>query len=365
MAHRPTNHAARGALTNAASRFAAAHGEDFDDGWDTLDTLADDDTAPPTRLHRDPTRRVISRNESPDVPFAASINPYKGCAHGCIYCFARPTHEYLDHSAGLDFETELYYKPEAAALFEAELRHPRYRCEAITLGANTDPYQPDDRKLAITREILEVAHQFNQPISVITKGAHVTRDLDLLGDMAGRGLASVFVSVTSLDSDIKRTLEPRAAAPGRRLATIRALAEAGVPTGALIAPVIPMITDHEIERLVAAVADAGARRVGHVLLRLPHSIKQLFREWLETHYPDRAAHVMSLIRQMRGGADYDATWGTRMTGTGHYAALIEKRIALARRRHGLEGQRFALDTSQFAPPPATGDQFGFDFGRQV
>ncbi|AWN15361.1 PA0069 family radical SAM protein [Salinisphaera sp. LB1] len=362
MAHRATHHKGRGALTNPASRFAATAGEDFDDGWDTIDQADEDDTAPATQLHRDPTRRVISRNESPDVPFSASINPYKGCAHGCIYCFARPTHEYLDHSAGLDFETEIYYKPEAAALFEAELRHPRYRCEAITLGANTDPYQPDDRHLGITRAILEVAHRFNQPISIVTKGAHVTRDLDLIGDMAARNLASVFVSLTSLDNELKRHLEPRAAAPAQRLRTIAALAEADVPTGALIAPVIPMITDAEMESLMTAAAEAGATRAGYVLLRLPHAIKHLFREWLDQHYPDRAQHVMSLIQQMRGGADYDATWGTRMTGTGTYADLIARRFALACKRTGINGKRFTLDTGAFRVPPAAGDQIGFDFG---
>ncbi|WP_348761650.1 PA0069 family radical SAM protein [uncultured Salinisphaera sp.] len=363
MTHRPVHHKSRGALTNTASRFAATHAEDFDDGWNTLadEVEAAGEQAPPTRLHRDPTRRVIARNDSPDVPFSASINPYKGCAHGCIYCFARPTHEYLDHSAGRDFETELYYKPEAATLLADELRHRVYTCEPITLGANTDPYQPDDRRLAITREILETAEAFNQPVSIITKGAHVTRDLDILTRMARRNLVSVFVSVTSLDGAIKRTLEPRAASPRQRLNTIAELARAGVPTGALVAPIIPMITDHEIEHLVAQAAGAGATRANYVLLRLPHSVKTLFREWLDTHYPDRAAHVMSLINQMRGGADYDSAWGTRMTGTGTYAELIAKRFRLACRQHGLNQHRFALDTTQFAPPPAPGDQMGLGF----
>ncbi|MGB7756437.1 MAG: PA0069 family radical SAM protein [Salinisphaera sp.] len=361
MAHRAIHHKGRGALTNPASRFAATAGEDFDDGWDTIDQIDDDEGRPATYLHRDPTRRVISRNESPDVPFSASINPYKGCAHGCIYCFARPTHEYLDHSSGLDFETQIYYKPEAAALFEAELRHSRYRCEPITLGANTDPYQPDDRQLGITRSILEVANRFNQPISIITKGAHVTRDLDLIGELAERNLASVFVSLTSLDNDLKRHLEPRAASPAQRLRTIAALADAGVPTGALVAPVIPMITDAEMESLVTAAAKVGATRAGYVLLRLPYAIKHLFREWLAQHYPDRAGHVMSLINQMRGGSDYEATWGTRMTGTGTYADLIAKRFTLACRRAGINGKRFTLDTHAFRAPPATGDQIGFDF----
>ncbi|WP_423822107.1 PA0069 family radical SAM protein [Salinisphaera sp. SPP-AMP-43] len=362
MAHRTTHHKGRGALGNPASRFAATASEDFDDGWDTIEHLDDDQDAPATHLHRDPTRRVISRNDSPDVPFSASINPYKGCAHGCIYCFARPTHEYLDHSAGLDFETEIYYKPEAAELFEAELRHGRYRCEAITLGANTDPYQPDDRHLGITRSILEVAQRFNQPVSIITKGAHIDRDLDLIADMGRRNLASVFVSLTSLDRDLKRHLEPRAASPSQRLRTIEALAEAGVPTGVLVAPIIPMITDAELETLVARAAEAGATRAGYVLLRLPHAIKHLFREWLAEHYPDRADHVMSLINQMRDGADYDSAWGSRMTGTGTYAELIARRFALACQRAGLNGRRFELDTQAFRVPPAAGDQLGLDFG---
>jgi len=369
MTHRPTHHKSRGALTNPGSRFAAHHAEDFDDGWDTLAADIDTPARVPTRLHADPARRVISRNHSPDVPFTASINPYKGCSHGCIYCFARPSHEYLDHSPGLDFETELYYKPDAAARFEAELRAPGYRCTPITLGANTDPYQPDEKQLKITRGLLEVAVRFNQPISIVTKGALVCRDLDLLARMAERQLLSVFVSLTSLDNAIKRTLEPRAASAAQRLATIRTLREAGVPVGVLIAPVIPMITDHELESLVAAAADAGALSAGYVMLRLPHAVKDLFREWLAAHYPDRATHVMSLINQIHGGRDYDSNWGTRMTGTGVHADLVARRFALACRRRGLAHGRssrgtdgpMALSTACFAPPPASGDQHGFDF----
>ena len=363
MPHRPTHHKTRGALTNPAGRFAAAGADDFDDGWGTLDAEAlADDTPPATRLHADPARRVISRNDSPDVPFSASINPYKGCSHGCIYCFARPTHEYLDHSAGLDFETEIYYKPDAAERFEAELRAPGYRCTPITLGANTDPYQPDERRLRITRALLAVARRFNQPISIVTKGALVTRDIDVLGEMAADNLASVMVSVTSLDATLKRRLEPRAAGPGRRFAAIEALRRAGIPVGVLVAPVIPALTDHELEALVARAAEAGALTAGYVLLRLPHGVKHLFRDWLAAHYPDRAAHVMSLINQSHGGRDYDARWGQRMRGSGVHAELIARRFRLACRRAGIDAsRRITLDTGRFACPPAAGDQKAFDF----
>lgn len=364
MSHRPAHRKSRGALSNPGSRFAAARGQDFDDGWQSLEAerAEQEGAGLPTRLHTDPARRVISHNDSPDVPFNASINPYKGCSHGCIYCFARPTHEYLDHSAGLDFETELYYKPDAAAVFEAELRAPGYRCEPITLGANTDPYQPDERHLGITRTLLEVADRFNQPVSIITKGALIDRDIDLLAAMAARHLVSVMISLTSLDPAIKRTLEPRAAGPQTRLRCMRRLAEAGVPVGALVAPVIPAITDHELEALVSAAADAGARTAGYVLLRLPHGIRHLFREWLEEHQPQRAPHVMSLVQQMHGGRDYDSNWGTRMRGSGVHAQLLARRFELACRRAGIHTRRrIALDCSRFAPPAASGDQQAFAF----
>lgn len=364
MVHQALHYKSRGALSNPGSRFSDQQATDCDDGWGTLDEAIREagEQAPVTRLHADPARRVISRNQSPDVPFSASINPYKGCSHGCIYCFARPTHEYLDLSAGLDFETEIYYKPDAAERLEAELRAPDYRCTPITLGANTDPYQPDEKHLRVTRSLLEVASRFNQPVSIVTKGALVCRDLDLLADMARRHLVSVFVSLTSLDNAVKRSLEPRAASPAQRLRTMAALHGAGIPVGVLIAPVIPMITDAELEALVARAADAGAVSAGYILLRLPHGVKQLFREWLATHFPARAAHVMSLINQMRGGRDNDANWGTRMTGTGPYAEMIERRFRLACRRAGLSsGHRITLNTTGFAPPPATGDQGAFDF----
>lgn len=361
MVHRTTHHKGRGALSNPGSRFGHTTAEDFDDGWGTLAEAADEAAPPATHLHHDPARRLISYNNSPDIPFSASINPYKGCSHGCVYCYARPTHEYLDHSPGLDFETEIYYKPEAATLFEAELRHPRYKCTAITLGANTDPYQPDDRHLAVTRSILEVANRFNQPISIVTKGAHITRDLDILGDMASRNLACVYVSLTTQDNELKRILEPHTASPTRRLRNIQALVQNGIPTGVLVAPIIPMITDSELETLVQAGADHGATRAGYVLLRLPHAIKTLFREWLVEHYPDRADHVMSLIRQMHGGADYQAGWGERMTGSGIHATLLADRFKLACQRAGINKRRFILEKTSFQVPPATGDQLGFKF----
>ncbi len=364
MSHRPTNHTTRGALSNPGSRFAATHAVDFDDGWGTLDVDALEERAPATRLHSDPARRVLMRNETPDIGFDYSINPYKGCSHGCVYCFARPTHEYLDHSPGLDFETEIYYKPDAAATLEAELRDPHYVCRPITLGANTDPYQPDERELGITRSLLSVAERFGQPVSIVTKSGLIMRDLDYLQSLAKRGLVSVYISLTSLDPEIKRSLEPRAAAPTRRLGVIRSLATAGVPTGVLIAPVIPALTDYEIETLIERAATAGASRAGYVMLRLPHGVKDLFREWLAEVFPDRAEHVMSVINQLHGGRDYDSSWGTRMTGTGEFARLVANRFRLAcRRNHCNTSEAFDLNTSAFAPPPATGDQYelGLDF----
>lgn len=364
MSHGPHHDKTRGALSNPVSRFQSTHAQAIDDGWGTLETDAHNEPEqPPTRLHADPAQRVISRNRSPDVPFSASINPYKGCSHGCIYCFARPTHEYLDHSAGLDFETEIYYKTNTAERLEAELRAPGYRCTPITLGANTDPYQPDEKQLGITRELLTIAQRYRQPISIVTKSALVTRDLDILADMAKVNLASVMISVTSTDNAIKRTLEPRTAGPAQRFRTIAALRDAGVPVGVLIAPVIPMITDPELEALVERAAQAGAQTAGYILLRLPHGVKTLFREWLEAHYPQRAKHVMSLVAQMHDGRDYDASWGTRMTGTGVYARLLADRFNQACRRAGIDNRRrIALDCSQFAPPLATGPQSAFDFG---
>jgi DNA repair photolyase len=339
-------HKGRGALSNQPSRYLA------------VQRIADwpADTDPRTTVTADPARRVISYNRSPDVPFDRSINPYRGCEHGCIYCYARPSHAWLDLSPGLDFETRLFAKHDAPALLERELRHPRYRCAPVGLGANTDPYQPIERRYRITRGILEVLDAFNHPVMIVSKGSLMLRDLDLLAGMARRRLISVAVSLTSLDPAIKRSLEPRAASPQARLRLIRELSGAGVPVTALIAPVIPAVTDSELEELVAVAADAGAVSAGYVLLRLPHEVAGLFREWLERHYPDRADHVISLIRQSRGGRDNDPAFGRRMRGTGLFAELIAQRFRLACRRHGLDRKRPPLDSAAFRPPPRPGDQ---------
>ncbi|MES1945041.1 radical SAM domain-containing protein [Salinisphaera sp. PC39] len=344
----------RGAVSNPAGRFESVDHEVFDDGWGSAE---EEPEAPATELRADPARTVITRNRSPDIPFEASINPYRGCEHACPYCFARPSHSYLDLSPGLDFETRIFYKGNAAERLEAELRKPGYRPTPISLGINTDAYQPAERRLRVTRSLLEVLWAYRHPVSLITKSALITRDLDILGPMAEHGLVSAAVSVTSLDPDIKRRLEPRTAGPAARLRTIRALADAGVPTAVMAAPVIPAITDHELEAILAAAAEAGARGAGYVLLRLPHELKEVFRDWLETHYPDRAEHVMSLVRQSRGGKDYDAAWGTRMTGTGVFADMIAQRFRAASRRHGLDrGDRAPLTTALFRVPPRSGDQ---------
>ena len=350
----------RGAVSNPEGRFESLRREAFDDGWSSPE-----EQLPPleTTVTADPARTIISRNDSPDIPFSQSINPYKGCEHGCIYCYARPTHSYLNLSPGLDFETKLFYKVNAAQLLDQELRKPGYVCESITIGANTDPYQPVERRLQVTRGILEVAQRFRQPVTIITKGAAlVERDLDLLAEMAAAKLAAVGVSITSLDDDIKRTLEPRAASPARRLRLVRRLREAGVPVMVLVAPVIPFVTDAELERILEAAHEAGAQAAGYVLLRLPWEIKDLFREWLEAHFPLKAAHVMSLIRQMRGGKEYDSAYGSRMRGQGEFADLLEQRFRLATRRLGLNRWgALALDTSQFKVPAAAGPQLGLDF----
>lgn len=358
MPHRPTHHKGRGALSNPASRFAAHVGADFDDGWDTIEEEVE---VPATTLHIDPARTIISHNTSPDLGFSASINPYKGCSHGCIYCYARPSHEYLDLSAGLDFETRIFHKPDAAARFADELHAPGYQCTPIMIGANTDPYQPDEKQLRITRALLEVANDCNQPLSLITKGGLITRDIDLLAAMAERNLASVMVSITSLSNTIKRTLEPRTASPATRLKTIARLAQAGIPVGVMVAPIIPALTDHELEAILAQAADAGANRAGYVVLRLPHGVKQLFRDWLDTHYPDRAAHVMNRVRDLHGGRDYNPEWGKRLSGSGIFAQLLARRFEIACRRHGLEQQRRAtLDTTRFKRPARHGDQIELD-----
>jgi DNA repair photolyase len=386
----------RGALSNPAGRFETLARGAIDDGWNSLEEHAE---APPpeTVVAADPARTIITYNKSQDIGFSRSINPYKGCAHGCPYCFARPTHAYLNLSPGLDFETKLFYKENAAALFEQELRHPRYACEPIALGVNTDAYQPIERQYRVTRSLLEVAQRFRQPLYLITKGATLMeRDLDILGEMGRSRLVSVTVSITSLTDEIKRTLEPRTSSPAARLRLVRKLADAGVPVNVNVAPVIPALTDGELESILAAAREAGAQSAGYVMLRLPWEVKDIFQEWLTTHYPQRATHVMSLMRQLHGGAPehaprevvtdpegfnqdappapqprrpdayarneyYNSEWGTRQSGSGLFAALYRQRFEVACRRLGLNEREFDLDTTQFRVPPATGDQLGLEF----
>ncbi|MEX2499639.1 MAG: PA0069 family radical SAM protein [Wenzhouxiangellaceae bacterium] len=344
----------RGAVSNRAGRFARQTVEHVDDEWaDELDALPKLETI----VRAETAKSIIARNQSPDVPFEQSINPYRGCEHACVYCYARPTHSYLDLSPGLDFENRLFYKQNAVELLETELRKPGYVCKPITIGANTDPYQPIERELRITRGLLELMLEYRHPVSLITKGALIERDLDLLVELARLDLVSVHVSVTSLDDELKRKLEPRAASAKARLRVIERLAATGVPVGVLVAPIIPALTDHELEAIVEHVAAAGAHSAGYVLLRLPHEVAGLFTEWLETHYPDRARHVMSLVRQSRGGRDYDSAWGRRMRGTGRFAELIETRFRLACRRNGLTGRNDRKPrTDLFSPPSRAGDQ---------
>ena len=338
----------RGAASNPAVRFEATRREQTHDGWyeeEIVEHLSE--TVLPDRA-----RSVITTNTSPDVGFDQSINPYRGCSHGCVYCFARPTHAYLGLSPGLDFETKLFYKADAVKILEAELTKPKYVCKPIALGINTDGYQPLEKRLEITRGILGVLARCRHPVTIVTKSALIVRDIDLLTDLARDRLVQVMVSITSLTNDIKRTLEPRAASPQARLRVVEQLARAGIPVGVLIAPVIPAITDHEMEDILAAAKQAGAGSAGYVLLRLPHEVKILFREWLGEHYPDRAKHVMSLINQTRGGKDYDAEFGRRMVGTGPYAELLRTRFELARRKCGFDSARdqYELDVSLFRPP---------------
>ena len=338
-----------GALSNPAGRFETRRTEAWDDGW-YQEQVPD---SVPLELMPDRARSVISRNDSPDIPFEQSINPYRGCGNACIYCYARPSHAYLGLSPGLDFETRLFYKQDAGTLLEQELARPGYLCKPITLGANTDPYQPIERRMRVTREILAVLARCRHPVTVITKGALVLRDIDLLGALARDHLVDVGISITTLDAELKRTLEPQAASPAARLRMVRELTAAGVPTGVLVAPVIPALTDHEMERIVESAAEAGARWAGYVLLRLPYEVGPLFREWLETHYPERAAHVLSLIRQMRAGHDNDPRFGRRMRGTGPLAELLRARFHAACRRAGLNTARGTpLDVSLFRPPGA-------------
>ncbi len=339
----------RGAVSRPGVRFNAWSREA--DG-DHRDYAARHEEAAPlrTELNADLARSIISYNQSPDIPFDRSINPYKGCEHGCIYCYARPTHAYLGLSPGLDFETKIFYKADTANLLRKELSKPNYRAALLSLGANTDPYQPAERKLGVTRAILEVLSEFNHPVAIVTKSATVERDIDILSDMAKRNLSRVFLSIGTLDHNISRHLEPRTSAPARRIQAVRALSDAGIPTGVMVAPVIPALTDKDIEAVLEVAKENGAESAAYILLRLPLEVKSLFAEWLQQHFPQRADHVLSLIRQMRDGKDYVADFNTRMVGTGNFAELIRKRFTIAAKRLGLSAERPPLDSTQFKVP---------------
>ena len=375
----------RGAASNASGRYEAEERVLVDDGWETGAGPSDDrlpgrgggpadgngadgsspdlnwsdsgwdatEQLPPlrTQVGIDSSRSIIARNQSPDLNFDRSINPYRGCEHGCVYCFARPTHAWLGLSPGLDFESRLFAKPEAAALLEKELSHPRYVCRVMAMGTNTDPYQPVERQMKLTRAILEVLARCRHPLGIVTKSALVARDVDILSEMSGQGLAKVYVSVTTLDRGLARAMEPRAATPQRRLEAIAALADAGVPVGVMVAPTIPGLTDHEMEAILKAAREAGADEAGYIALRLPLEIKDLWAEWLAENRPNHARRVMTLLRQMRGGRDYDAKFGTRMTGTGPIAQALARRFELARHRLGYRDTPRLLDTSRFRRPP--------------
>lgn len=339
----------RGATMNPEGRFEKGTREAFDDGW-CPDGREGGTAKPKTVLVIEQAKRAISRNDSPDLGFSLSVNPYRGCAHGCSYCYARPSHAYLGLSPGIDFETRLFAKPGAARLLREELARPGYRCEPINIGSNTDGYQPIEREHRITRSVLEVLREASHPVTIVTKSALVERDIDLLGPMARDGLATVVVSVTTLDSRLSARMEPRASAPARRLEAIRRLAASGVPVGVNVAPVIPFLTDHEIEAILEAAARAGAGWAGWSLLRLPWEVKDVFRAWLEHHVPLKAAHVMARVIEMRGGRDNDPRFGTRMTGEGLLAQLVRRRVAVARRRLGLAGSPPVLAIDRFRPP---------------
>lgn len=345
---RPAVRTGRGAVSNPAGRFESTRSEAVDDGWGSLD-----EELPPlqTIVQPEPARSIISRNSSPDISFDQSINPYRGCEHGCIYCYARPSHAYLNLSPGLDFETRLFYKQDAARLLEQELAAPSYRCTPITIGANTDPYQPIEREYGVTRSIIEVLAKYRHPFSIITKSAMIERDIDLMAPLAAERLVYALVSVTTLSNDLKRTLEPRTASPAARLRAIRRLSEAGIPVGVMVAPVIPVLTDAEVERILEAAAAAGAQSAGYVLLRLPYELKDLFREWLDQHEPLKAKHVLSRLHAMRGGRDNDPRWGHRQRGEGEYAELLARRFVAACARFGLnQRERFAHNLELFRPP---------------
>ena len=342
-------HKGRGAGSNPAGRFDTARSEAVDDGWSSVETEEFASSSPGTSFLPDLTKNLIATNTSPDIPFEQSINAYKGCEHGCVYCFARPTHAYLDLSPGLDFETKIFYKTDVVARLEEALDHPRYVCSTIAMGTNTDPYQPAEKQFRITRQILETTLACRHPVSITTKGSLVLRDLDLLRQMAEQNLVSVMVSITTLDNALKTKLEPRTASPAARLRVVEAMAKAGVPVAVMAAPMIPVINDHELEAIVEAAANAGARSVRYILLRLPFEVADLFREWLDEHYPLKADHVMNRVRDMRGGREYRSEWGTRMRGEGAFAELLAKRHAVATRKHGVDSALPELRTDLFRP----------------
>jgi len=357
----------RGAVSNLQGRYEVLIREEIDDGWshgnaddpepEASQTGTDAEEAQPntwkTQIIEEHAKSILSRNQSPDVPFSISLNPYRGCEHGCIYCFARPTHSYLGLSPGLDFESKIFAKINAPELLRRELAKASYEPEPLALGVNTDAYQPCEREFRLTRQLLEVLRECEHPVALITKSSLIERDIDLLADMASRRLAMAAVTITTLDAAVARTLEPRAAAPARRLRTIRTLADAGIPVGVSIAPVIPFVTDSDLERILEAAAEAGAISAGYVVLRLPWEVSPLFRQWLEAHFPDRAARVMSRVQDMRGGKDYDSSFGKRMHGEGIWADLIRQRFEKAVWRLGIgtrSGRFKGLDTSRFRRP---------------
>jgi len=341
----------RGSLSNPAGRFDKTTCVTEHDGWEPVEDESFPSPDPRTEFFPDRTRNIIATNQSPDIPFDQSINPYKGCEHGCIYCYARPTHAYLDLSPGLDFETKIFFKTEPVERLRKAFEAPGYECRTLAIGTNTDPYQPGEKTRQVTRRVLETLLEYRHPVSITTKGKLILRDLDLLSELAADGLVSVAISITTLDDTLKAKLEPRTASPRARLRMVRELAGAGIPVGVMMAPVIPFINDNEIEDIVARSVEAGAATVNYIMLRLPFEVKDLFAEWLAEHYPLKAEHVMNRLRDLHGGKAYRAGWGTRMRGRGPYAELIAKRFKLARVRHGLDGSRLpALSTDLFRRP---------------
>ena len=337
----------RGALDNPSSRFEARHCVEVDDGWGTIEAERPDIS---TVIQAEVSRSILSTNSSPDLPFSQSINPYKGCEHGCVYCFARPTHAYLGLSPGLDFETRIFSKPEAATLLRQELSKKKYQPKVIVLGANTDAYQPAERSLGISRKLLTVLLEFRHPVSIITKSAGIIRDLDILTELAELNLVTVYLSITTLDPQLAARMEPRAAAPARRLSTLAKLHEAGIPVGVLASPMIPALNDRELESILTASRAHGASRAGYILLRLPREVADLFSSWLRHHYPGRADKVLSLLRDAHGGELYRSEFGTRMKGSGPYAEALAQRFTIATRRLGLDSRRPGLDESIFKVP---------------